>query len=224
MSPVQQVIVQVPTPPRAPGSTAPTPQAPQAWVVNVADVPRTAEQVKAVRIRLEELKDELQNAAERRNSVMNRMEDASERAMPGLEARLGELDARILGLEREITRNNALLTQAPAEAIVAATPDGPNPAVIAERLANDVIPIVAIISMFVFAPIAFSIARFFWRRGTGQARVTAAPDHATQQKLEQLQQAVDTIAIEVERISEGQRFVTRLLADRVDAGERAKIG
>lgn len=33
-------------------------------------------------------------------------------------------------------------------------------------------------------------------------------------RLERLQQAVDSIAIETERISEGQRFTTRLLGDR----------
>jgi hypothetical protein len=33
-------------------------------------------------------------------------------------------------------------------------------------------------------------------------------------RLERIEQAVDTIAIEVERISEGQRFVTRLMAER----------
>jgi hypothetical protein len=33
-------------------------------------------------------------------------------------------------------------------------------------------------------------------------------------RLERLQQAVDSIAIETERISEGQRFTTRLLTDR----------
>lgn len=33
-------------------------------------------------------------------------------------------------------------------------------------------------------------------------------------RLERLQQAVDSIAIETERISEGQRFTARLLSDR----------
>jgi hypothetical protein len=33
-------------------------------------------------------------------------------------------------------------------------------------------------------------------------------------RLRHLEQAVDAIAIEIERISEGQRFTTKLLADR----------
>ena len=33
-------------------------------------------------------------------------------------------------------------------------------------------------------------------------------------RLERIEQAVDAVAIEVERISEGQRFTTKLLSDR----------
>lgn len=38
---------------------------------------------------------------------------------------------------------------------------------------------------------------------------------ATEERMARIEQAVDAIAVEVERISEGQRFTTRLLADRV---------
>jgi hypothetical protein len=189
------------------------PQAPQPWVVIEADIPRTGQQVEAMRVRQSDLRRELQDAAERRNSIMGRMREAPNAALPGLEARLTEVDNRIVNIEREISRNAALMNRAPADALLAGTDSRPDPAMIASRLVNDIIPIVAILSVFVFAPIAFSIARFFWRRSSAPARV-AAPDHATQQKLEHLQQAVDTIAIEIERISEGQRFVTRLLNER----------
>ena len=38
-------------------------------------------------------------------------------------------------------------------------------------------------------------------------------------RLERMEQAIDSIAVEVERISEGQRFTTKLLAERsADAG------
>lgn len=35
-----------------------------------------------------------------------------------------------------------------------------------------------------------------------------------QQRLERIEQAIDAMAVEVERIAEGQRFVTRLLAEK----------
>lgn len=38
-----------------------------------------------------------------------------------------------------------------------------------------------------------------------------------EQRIARIEQAVDAIAVEIERISEGQRFTTRLLADRAPA-------
>ncbi len=62
-------------------------------------------------------------------------------------------------------------------------------------------------------PIARAIARRMDRRGAGTAQI---PGEVTAQ-LTQLNQAVDAIALEVERISEGQRFTTRLLSEQRDA-------
>ena len=52
-------------------------------------------------------------------------------------------------------------------------------------------------------------------------RIWGKDKHATprelddlRERLEQLQQSMDSVAVEVERISEGQRFTTRLLAER----------
>jgi hypothetical protein len=42
-----------------------------------------------------------------------------------------------------------------------------------------------------------------------------------EQRLVRIEQAVDAIAVEVERISEGQRFTTKLLAER--SGELARV-
>jgi hypothetical protein len=191
--------------------------------VNEAAIPRTAQQVEAIHLKQKALRSELQDAAERRNTIMGRMRQAPDAALPGLEARLRVLDARIVNIETEISRNAAALNRAPAEAMVAGTRSTPDPGLVVASIIDDIVPIVAIVSTLVFAPIAFAIARFFWRRGGGPARVAAGPDPATHQRLEHLQQAVDTIAIEIERISEGQRFVTRLLNERsVGNGEPAR--
>jgi hypothetical protein len=48
-----------------------------------------------------------------------------------------------------------------------------------------------------------------------KTRPGLSPD--AEQRLARIEQAVDAIAVEVERISEGQRFTTRLLADRGQA-------
>ncbi|MGQ0650419.1 MAG: hypothetical protein ACT4P7_23005 [Gemmatimonadaceae bacterium] len=46
-------------------------------------------------------------------------------------------------------------------------------------------------------------------------------DPQVHDRLAHIEQAIDAMAVEVERISEGQRFVTRVLADR--PAERAAI-
>lgn len=49
------------------------------------------------------------------------------------------------------------------------------------------------------------------------ARKRAEPDPrllAADARLERMEQAIESMAIEIERISEGQRFVTKLLAER----------
>jgi hypothetical protein len=204
---------QAPQPPQSPQFVRVTTQ----QVAGVEAI-TTAEQVQAAHIRLDRLRRELQDAAERRNSISGNLRGADVEARDGYLNRLEVLDERIITIEREITQTNLALSAAPPEALVAAAGAGrrqvdPDLAEV-RGIVESVIPIVAIVSIFVFLPIAIAIARLIWRRATGAPRAAAVPDHATQQKLDHLQQAVDTIAIEVERISEGQRFVTKLMSDR----------
>jgi hypothetical protein len=196
-----------------------TAQTPTPFLVDGATVPRTAEEVRALRIKLDDLREELQDAASRRGNIAGQLRTMDNRAARGVEDRLAVLDARIVQIEKAITANGALLQQAPAAALTAGTTMDPDPAAIAERVVDDIVPIVAIVSVFVFAPFAIAVSRFIWKRATNAPIRSGATDQATQQRLEQLQQSVDTIAIEVERISEGQRFVTRLLSDK----ERAAL-
>lgn len=80
-----------------------------------------------------------------------------------------------------------------------------------------VIPIVAIVacaSTAIFYPLTRAYAR---RMDRGEMRPAPLPTDL-QFRLERMEQALDSIAIEVERISEGQRFTTKLLAERNNAG------
>jgi hypothetical protein len=187
-------------------------------------VPQTPAEVRGLRIKIRELNNELQTAAERRNSVAERLREMDVDARPGYIERLGALDKRIMTIENELTVAAQQLAAAPASALTtSSTTEQVSPEEIAaraaERVANDLIPIVAILSVFVFAPIAITISRFIWKRSMPRERSAPAVDVGTQQRLDQLQQCVDTIAIEVERISENQRFVTRLISERsVGAG------
>ena len=67
--------------------------------------------------------------------------------------------------------------------------------------------------------IGLPIARAFARRMDRKAVPPQIPAELTAQ-LGQLTQAVDAIALEVERISEGQRFATRLLSEQRDSARQ----
>jgi len=77
------------------------------------------------------------------------------------------------------------------------------------------VPIVLFSTMPVIA-IGFPLARAYAKkieRGNDQVRVPSD----VSARLERMEQAIDSIAVEVERISEGQRFTTKLLSERSSA-------
>lgn len=80
---------------------------------------------------------------------------------------------------------------------------------------------VAAIIVAMVGSLAFiSITTFFLVRRIAQSPRPRVDDH----RLEQLQQSVDAIAIEVERIAEAQRFSARLLAERTHEIRDSPIG
>src|SRR5690348_2341464 len=73
------------------------------------------------------------------------------------------------------------------------------------------IPIVAIASVPITA-IGVPIARAIARRLETRPQPPSVPSDVSA-RLERMEQAIDAIAVEIERVSEAQRFTTRLLAD-----------
>lgn len=65
-----------------------------------------------------------------------------------------------------------------------------------------------------FGVAMFFGARFAWHKTKPQVINTAMPQ-IDEARFERLEQAVDSIAIEVERISEAQRFSAKLMSDRL---------
>jgi len=78
------------------------------------------------------------------------------------------------------------------------------------------IPISLFVTTAVIA-VGLPIARAFARRMDREAGQPKLP-HEVTERLEHMEQAIDSIAIEVERISEGQRFTTKLLSERNQNG------
>jgi hypothetical protein len=74
----------------------------------------------------------------------------------------------------------------------------------------------AIIVLGVCATVAtsvISIGKAYVRSIEAERKPRTLPPHV-QDRMQRIEQAMDAIALEVERMSEGQRFTARLLADR----------
>lgn len=79
-----------------------------------------------------------------------------------------------------------------------------------------VVPIAGMIMVIVLAvglPLVIALGKK-WQK---EAERPKLPDDVAP-RLERMEAAIDAIAIEVERISEGQRFTTRLLTERQKEG------
>ena len=74
------------------------------------------------------------------------------------------------------------------------------------------IPILAIACAPIIA-IGVPIARALARRIEAPAQQPPRVPSEVAARLERMEQAIDAIAVEIERVSEAQRFTTRLLAD-----------
>ena len=87
------------------------------------------------------------------------------------------------------------------------------------RIPGELIPIVLFI-MIPITAIGVPIARAIARRIEYGIRggMPAALPNDVGARLERMEQAIDAIAVEVERIAEGQRFTSKLLASRAEVG------
>jgi hypothetical protein len=175
----------------------------------------TRNEVAALRRRRDELSTQLNSASERRNRLANSLEDADGAvSRKGIEDRIAQLDGRIMGIEADIAANGRLLQLAAMNGFSTqdasmsvpppgGTPFGLNP--------GQLTGIAIVGTIFVLFPIVVASSIRMLKRGARQSAPPPSPE--SMQRMERLEQAVDAIAIEVERISEGQRFVTRLLTE-----------
>ena len=217
-SPLQQN----PAKPAAPASPAPV-KAPASDVVYSGSLPGGAmsrQDVANLRARRSELSDQLESATGRRRSLAEQIRRADGVNKAGLESRLATLDQRIVRLEGELDAVGQQLASPQAAEYVAQTKP-PVTFVPPMRGNIDPEPIIICFILFVLSPIALSISRLIWKRGSRMAMQPPALRAESGERLERIEQGMDAIAIEVERVSEGQRFVTRLLSERNALGLNA---
>jgi hypothetical protein len=194
----------------APATTAGTPVIVTDGTAPIPIVaPKTVQELRGLRAQRSELSSQLSSAANRRERLVRELNKTQPGpARTGLEQRIAVLDKRMVQLESDISTTGQRL----------ATPEAGTLSTAEQQTSfgglsrGDVRTISSLFIIFVLAPLALAAARNMWKRGNRPA--PPPPDVENARKMEQLQQAVDTIAVEMERVSEGQRFVTRLLSEQ----------
>ena len=189
--------------------TLPGPPAPV--IVTIPQIRRSLTQrdIASIRERRSELSDQLESAASRRNDLAEELREADVAARAGLEQRIAVLDQRIVQLEQDLAETGRELTSSP-RSLIATTASPPMHGF--DGLGSGQITGISIVfTVLVLFPIALAFARLLWKKATTASR----PDIPTEAvvRLQRLEEAVDTVAVEMERVSEGQRFMSRLLSE-----------
>ncbi|PYO06535.1 MAG: hypothetical protein DMD30_12415, partial [Gemmatimonadetes bacterium] len=161
--------------------------------------------------------DQLQSVDSRRSKLLSQLRQVRDpTATQGLEARLALLDARQLQLESDLQQTGQQLSST-AAGLIASTSDAP---VFSGLRSKQVMALSILSIIFIFFPLATGIGRAIFKRSS-RPGLPPAVFTETAQRLERLEASV----------SEGQRFVTKLLSEAqpaplLGAGQRTpeKVG
>jgi multidrug efflux pump subunit AcrA (membrane-fusion protein) len=147
---------------------------------------------------------ELQQAQREVQQAQREAQQAQQEAQRAAQQAQREAQQAVRDIQNELARRGAREGQAVPFPPFPGGPQIPEGAVIISVAFFVMCAVIAI-----GVPIVRAIARRMDRRNA--AAPTADAD--TRDRLERIEQAVDAIAVEVERISEGQRFTTKIISE-----------
>jgi hypothetical protein len=171
---------------------------------------------RALRDQREILGEQLRTAQRTRDDLVRQIRESggNDASRVGLEKRIANVDARIAEIDKQIAVSDAAV--ATAAAVPGATVRPP----VQRQTEPDpdlIVGLSFMTLMIVAIPITIAYARRIWRR-SARTEVTLPPE--MRDRMESLERGVEAIALEVERIGEGQRFLTSAMTDRIEARPR----
>ena len=193
-------------------ATTPTPPAAPAAPIAAAaqrSTPTPAAVYEGFRAQRRELSNQLDDLEGTRRDLQSQLEqlDQGDAGRKPLEDRLTDVDSRIKAVDQMLAGNSAQLAQ--AAAIPGAVVDQPPPAP-RDGPPEEAWVLGGIFLIVAVFPLSVALARRIWRRSA--AAVTSLPRDIAD-RLQRMEQAIEATAVEVERIGEGQRFITRLFTE-----------
>lgn len=213
--------MQTQTAPAPPTTPAPTPT-PEVVVVAPAATASAQAAYEGARAARNEIRQQVDALVSERHRILRELEDhnVAGPATAGMQARIVALDGRIAALDVEIAKADAAVATAAAVPGAVERPSEPS---MSWKNGPPEELFIVIPSLFFAAmlPIIIAYSRRIWRRGAVSA--PQLPSDLSD-RLSRLEQMGETTALEVERIGEGQRFVTRLLTERADPAIAERVG
>jgi hypothetical protein len=163
-----------------------------------------------------ELSEQLERLQDTRRDLSNQLQndEMSGADKAGVQGRIASLDARIADVDKQIAVADAEVAR--AAGIPGAVVE--EPPIERQGPPEEAFVLGGIFMVVVLLPISLAYARRIWRRSA--AAVASLPQEVID-RLTRLDHAVDSIAVEVERIGEGQRFMTRVLGEK---GQASMLG
>ena len=192
--------------PAPPGVPAPIPV-----VVNVqgATRPLTQQEISVIRNQRSEMSDQLQSAQNRRERVLNELRSAPAGTEAGLQQQYQVLSDRIVAIEQDIEASGRTLRSGQVPVGTVLIP----PRAFAAQNASDNAERGAAVGAVILVPMALIFIFRSWRRRRRGDRRHVEMTAEQDSRFERLEQAVDAIALEIERVGEAQRYQAKLLAE-----------
>lgn len=177
-------------------------------------VPVTQRDVDVLMSRRSELSTQLNSASTRRNDLSRQLRSARAGVdQTGIESRISQLDGRIISIESEMAGVGRALSAAPSGLQQTSTTTVPSFRDYGALNAGQVTGISVVAIIFVAAPLVITMGLVALKRWAHPAAPPQVPKDVAD-RLERMEQGIEAVALEVERIGEGQRFVTQLMSDR----------
>jgi hypothetical protein len=175
--------------------------------------PLTSREISAIRRRRSDISNQLTSSMDRREELTGQLESAPASVAPGLVTQIQILDQRIIKIEQDMEASGQMLR-------TGLTVDNGIPLVGPREFGNGRGPEEAAargaaMGATVLVPIflVYMIARMTrWRRRRNSP-AQSDQDSQHEARMERLEQAVDAIALEIERVGESQRYQAKLLAE-----------
>lgn len=158
------------------------------------------------RAQVRELNQQMSQLEDQRSSLTRQLQQTPGNERSGLEQRIAAIDGRIIAVDKQIGDADAQLAK--AAAIPGAVVETPPPVMTGPS--EDFVMSALFITGALLLPLSLAFARRIWKRTGGT--VISIPKELGE-RLGRVEAAVDSTALEVERIGEGQRFLTRLFTE-----------